>query len=167
MSEQEAEYKVEGAQELVAQLVSVTAEIHQAKDALDAATDRMWETPEASNVVGCEELLETARENLAALEAEVRRIGLAEYQETGDKQGLVDGYASIRTKTSFEYDEASALNWAIEHYVPWVLKVDARPMKRHMQELTRAKRLPSWVTATTEDTVTLSRKRIAEAVDAL
>lgn len=65
--------------------------------------------------------------DLTSLEAEYREVCLESFKETGEKQ---QPGGIIKTFKTYDYDVVKAIEWAIGHRVPGVLKINAAAFKK-------------------------------------
>lgn len=72
--------------------------------------------------------VETAREKFTTIETELRERAVEHFKETGEKQ--IGFGISVRVNTTYEYDEQKAVEYAIAHKMPHLLKVDGTKFKK-------------------------------------
>ncbi|MCK5643623.1 MAG: hypothetical protein KAJ19_22680 [Gammaproteobacteria bacterium] len=119
-----------------AEYQSVTDEFSDAMQAFDDASVKI---PEAKALKAVGETRNAIKDELDRLEFDYRNECVEAYQATGDKQypGL-----TVTEKNDYDYNEADAIDWAIEKDHPNLLKLN----KREFNKVAKGPLCPEFVT---------------------
>ena len=103
------------------------SELATKKAVLDEKIAMLIKSFEASNA----ELIQTvaeAKESFDLYDGEIRSLAIEHFKETGEK--TIGFGISVRVNTAYEYDEQKAVDYAISHNMPHLLKVDGTKFKK-------------------------------------
>lgn len=99
----------------------------QWKERAEYQEARLQATPAYQELLKLQEAAQVAKTLLAENEAAYRAQMLAAFEATGEKK---HPGGQVKTTKSYEYDEALAVTWALEHGHTNLLKVDASGFKK-------------------------------------
>lgn len=103
------------------------SELATKKAVLDEKIAMLTKAFEASNAELIQTVAET-KESFDLYDGEIRSLAIEHFNETGEKQM---GFGiSVRVNTAYEYDEQKAVEYAIAHKMPHLLKVDGTKFKK-------------------------------------
>lgn len=102
--------------------------VRRIKDGLDIAERELAASELFQNIVTSRENLKAAREEQASLEAKVREEALEHFGLHGDKKP--HPAVAIKQFALLDYDVEMALDWAVRHKIPQVLRLDRRAFEK-------------------------------------
>lgn len=94
-------------------------------------TDKIAMLTKAWEISNAEVIKETELSQITFIEIDgaIRQLAIGTYKDTGEKQ--IGFGVSVRVNTAYEYDEQKAVDYAISHNMPHLLKVDGTKFKKY------------------------------------